>query len=420
MKFIWSIAGKNLLRNKLRTTVSIAAIMISVAVVIFTRGMINGFIDNTFSLYIKYDTGHIKIVNEEYRAKERLLSLAYPVDGFDDEGLTPMLSELENIEGIQLAVPRIKFGAMASIDEEMVTMMGWGVNPEKENQFTEIENKISRGQMIKPGQKEILVGQGLLEKLRSEVGEKVTMVFNTSLGSFKGATFTIAGVMESELPLLNDSLFYLPLDTAQRLLMMQGQATEVLLVTPKADQAGQYYPAVEKLFEKNGTLDRYSVLPWNQSNAMLEYLQIALRIYDFIYIFLVLLSSIVVINTMIMIVKERTQEIGMMTALGLKGSEILKLFIIEGSIMGIVGSFFGAIAGGIITRITSIHGLSYGKEAFEAAGEDLLMNPIIYPTFSYGNILFGFILGIIITSLACIYPAKKAADMEPTEALRDI
>ncbi len=420
MKFLWSIAGKNLFRNKLRTTVSIIAIAISVAVVIFTRGMITGFIDNSFSLYIKYDTGHIKIVNQEYRLKQSLLSLAYPVDGFKGEGVTPMIKELEQLEGIELAVPRIKFGAMAAVNNEMVTMLGWGVDPKRENEFTDIEDKIIEGNMIDSGKLEILVGQGLLSKLDSKVGDKVTLVYTTSFNSFKGATFRIAGLIESELPLLSDKVFYLPLDTAQRLLIMEGQVTEILLVTPNASQAEQYYPAVKILFESKGALDQYAVTIWNKANAMLEYLQVAVKIYDFVYIFLVLLSSIVVINTMIMIVKERTQEIGMMTALGLKSSEILRLFIIEGTIMGIVGSFFGAIFGGIITKITSVNGLSYGQEAFEAAGEDLLMNPIIYPSFSINHIIFGFILGVIITSLTCIYPARRAASMEPTEALRDI
>lgn len=419
MKFYWNIAGKNLFRNKLRTIVSIIAIAISVAVVVFVRGMVEGFIDNSFSLYIKYDTGHMKVVNKEYKKKERLLSLAYPVDGFNGQGVFSMVEGLEQLEGIELAVPRIKFGAMASVDDEMITMLGWGVDPIRENKFTDIKGKIIEGNMIQSGKLEILVGQGLLKKLKAEVGDKITMVYNTSFNSFKGATFKISGIIESELPLLSDKVFYLSLDTAQRLLMMQGQVTEVLLVTPNANQADKYFPAVEGFLRSKGVLDKYTVTIWNKANAMLEYLQIATKIYDFIYIFLILLSSIVVINTMIMIVKERTQEIGMMTALGLKSGEILKLFIIEGTIMGILGSFFGAVIGGIITKITSINGLSYGKEAFEAAGEDLLMNPIIYPSFSIDHIIFGFILGVIITSLTCIYPAKRAADMEPNDALRN-
>lgn len=420
MKFLCNIAAKNLFRNKLRTIVSILAISISVAVVVFTRGLITGFIDNSFSLYFKYETGHIKIVNQDYRQKEKLLSLAYPVDGFKGKGLSAMLKELDQLEGIEKVIPRIKFGAMASIDDEMVTMLGWGVDPVREEEFLNLKNKVIEGRYFEKGEREILVGKGLLTKLKRKVGEKVTFVYNNSFNSFKGTTFKIVGVIETEMPTMGDKMFYLPLNVTQDILMMSDQATGILLITPNANKAEEYYPAVKELFETKGALDKYSVLLWDQSNPMLQFMDIAVRIYDFIYVFLVLLASIVVINTMVMIVKERTQEIGMMTALGLKSSDILKLFIIEGTIMGIIGSLTGAIMGGIITRYVSIHGLDYGKEAFEAMGDSFLMNPVIYPSFSLDHMIFAFFLGVIITSITCIYPARRAARLEPSQALREI
>lgn len=420
IKFLWTIAGKNLFRNKLRTIVSIIAIAISVATVVFARGLITGMIDSMFSTYIKNDTGHIKIINEEYRQKQKLLSLAYPVDGFEGEGISSMLSELKEVDGIERVLPRIKFGAMSSVGDEMVAMLGWGIDPVREKGFLGLEDKLVEGKMIRPGERGLVLGRGLLQKLKKRVGERVTILYTTSFNSFKGTTFKISGVIESELPIFNDRVFYLPLDVAQDILVMPDRATELLLITPNAEEAEEYYPAVRDLFQAKDSLDRYSVSVWNKANPLLQYMDVAVRIYDVIYVFLVLLSSIVVINTMIMIVKERTQEIGMMTALGLKSGDILKLFVIEGTIMGIIGSFIGAILGGFITKLASVHGLDYGKEAFEALSEDIMMNPVIYPSFSYEHMIFAFILGIIITSLTCIYPARRAARLEPYQALRDI
>jgi putative ABC transport system permease protein len=140
-------------------------------------------------------------------------------------------------------------------------------------------------------------------------------------------------------------------------------------------------------------------------------------IYNFVYIFLVLLASIVVINTMVMIVKERTQEIGMMSALGLKGSEILKLFMLEGSAIAVIGSFIGAISGGILTYYLSGVGFDYSA-AFEDI--DVLMNPIIYPTFKFEHMIMAFLLGVFVTALTSIIPARRAAKLNPTEALREI
>ncbi|MEJ6951973.1 ABC transporter permease [Natronospora cellulosivora (SeqCode)] len=420
MKFLFNIAGKNLFRNKLRTLVSILAISISVAVVVFASGLIDGFLENSFSLYVDYETGHIRIVDQEYRQRERLLSLRHTVDGFNQEGLSTMISQVEDLDGIELAVPRIKFGAMTSEGDDMTMLMGWGVDPHKENQFRNLEDSIIQGDMFEEGSNEIMLGLGLLNKLNREVGDRVTLVYNNAYDSFQGRTFEIVGVFESQVPQISDSIFYLPIDTAQRILALDDEATELLLITPSMNNADRYFPEIEEFITDQDGDGKYTAILWNRANALIEYMQAAMIIYDFIYVFLILLSSIVVINTMIMIIKERTQEIGMMSALGLKESEVMKLFIIEGSIMGIVGSFIGAILGGIITWFSSIHGLSYGEEAFEAMAEDFLMNPVIYPVFSSRHMIFAFVLGLIITTIACIYPARRAAKMEPSEALRDI
>lgn len=418
MIFFTKLAFKNLFRHKLRTFISIIAIAFTVMIVVFARGYITGAIDSTFANHIYYNSGHIKIIDQEYQQQERVLPLNYPVDGFQGQDLNEMISSLKEIDRIEMVIPRLKFGAMVSTEEELVTMSGWGVNSDQEITFTNLEDYLKEGRMPQTGQREVVMGTDLLNKLDRQVGDTVTILMNTAYGSLKGVTFKIVGRLESGLKMLNELVFFLPLDQAQLILEMEDQVTELLLVTENRNLVDQVLPEVKELITDHGAVDQYLVLSFKEASDVISFLEIAELMYNEIYIFLVLLGCIVVINTMIMIVKERTREIGMMLSLGLEGKNILQLFVIEGAIMGILGSFIGALAGSLITGYLAVKGMDLGS-AVNSFDSTTLINTVIYPVSSTGNTFFAFVLGVIVVMIACLIPARRAAKLEPTEAMRE-
>lgn len=416
MKFLFNIAGKNITRNRLRTAVSIAAIALSVALIVILRGFVLGILDSMVGLHIHYDSGHIKITDVEYPKKARLLTLHETVDGFHGAGASAMAEELERLPQVTQAVQRLRFGAATSSEDKLRGMLGWGVNPDDELAFTDLQRYLG-GRMITADKQEIVLGANLLKELNLKLGDKITLVFTTSFGSFKGATFSIVGQIESKLKLLDDNVFMIPLAVAQRLLDMPDMVTEMLLVTPDHTKVNDYLPFVQDLFRQEDPTGQYSVLPWNKTNPMMEMMTVFDDIYNLIYIMLVILAGFVVVNTMMMIVKERTQEIGMMTAIGLNSRDILSMFLFEGMVIGIIGSLLGVIVGGISTKVLSVVGVDYSK-ALAGIGSDFLLRPVIVPVFTFGNLIFCFIIGVLVTTITCIIPARQAAKLEPTEALR--
>ena len=418
MKFLWNLAKKNLARSRVRTMVSVIAIAIAIISVVFLRGMISGLLVSTFENHIQYKAGHIRIIHQEYELKEHMLSLNYTVNGFEESnGYEDMKERLMQIEGVEQIVPRLKFGSMVSLEDDLVNMMGWGVIPSEEINFTERDQQITEGRMIKLGERELLMGAGLLEKIGKKVGDKVTFLYSTAFDAFRASTYQIVGKIQSNLSLLNDNLFFLPLDQAQAILEMPGEVTELLIVTPHYEQAATVLPRIEDLISSNENTSKYALQLWNRDYEMIELFSMARTIYNFIYIFIILLACFVLINTLIMIVNERTREIGMMSALGLKAREILYLFAMEGIIIGALGSAIGVIIGGIITKIFSVVGIDFGA-AMEGMSADLMFEPIFYTVFSLENLIFAFILGVVIVTVACMVPARMAARLEPNEALR--
>lgn len=417
MTYLMKIAFKNLFRSKLRTAVSIIAIAFGVMIVVFARGIVVGMIDSVFADHIQYNSGHIKIIDQDYLKKERLLSLQYPVEGFRGQDLDKMIEMLGSLDKVEAVIPRLKFAAMASTEEDLVTMSGWGVSPDKELLYTSIGEYLEEGRMVRPGRQEVVMGTALLDKLDARVGDRITLLFNTAFGSLKGVTFEIVGRLETGLKLLNEAVFYLPLDQAQRFLEMDGQVTELLLFLPGREAVPQVLPGVEELLSWEGG-ENYLALSYRETSDLIPLMDLSEMIFNFIYIFLVLLSCIVVINTMIMIIRERTREIGMMVALGLEKREILSLFLIEGGFMGLIGSLAGALAGYFLNSYLGKVGFDYGQ-ALAGMDADILLNTMIYPAASLENTIFAFILGTVIVVLACLFPARRAVKLEPTEAMRE-
>ena len=416
--FLLRLAFKNIFRHKIRTIISIIVIGFAVMIVIFSRGFINGMIHSLYSDSIQYNSGHVHIMRDDYYKKKRLMPLDFPINGYEDNNLNKMITSIENIEDVKGVIYRLKFGSMISTGKELITLQGWGINPKREIKLTNIKDRIVEGRMVQSEKLEVVMGTELLNKIDSQVGDNVTILFNTSYSSLKGVTFRIVGRIESGLKLLDENVFYLPLKEAQRLLYMEDQVTEMLVMATGRNKAEEVQNGINNLMKENNVQDKYLVIHYEDSNVLLSYLNIAQIFYNQIYFLFVILASVVLVSTMIMIVKERTKEIGMMLALGLKEKGILKLFILEGSIIGLFGSSIGAVVGHYLSRILSEIGIDVGS-AVNSVSFNIMFNKIIYPTSSIGNSLFAFFVGIIIVILVSVIPARRAAKLEPTEAMKE-
>ncbi len=419
MRSILAIALRNLRRHKLRTLLSISAIIIAVIIGIFYRSILIAYSESTFENFIQLESGHVRLVDEEYARRERVLSLQNTVDGFAGEGLEAMMATLKAEEAITGILPRLRFPAFYTEGDEMEHMLGWGVDIEGEVEEIDFGRHLAEGRLPESGNREIAFGHSLLDELNRQVGDRITLLYNTSYNSLQGSTFTITGKIDTGLPYFDANIFVTPLDQAQDILDMPDQATELLLFGSNRDQDSSIVSAVSSKLETDGDSGRYQLTSWRDSGGIVQWLMAYQRIIFVVMAGIVFLASLIIINTLMMVIKERKKEIGTMASLGLKDKEIVMLFTCEGALMGILGSVIGAIIGGGLTAYFSVVGLDF-TEVMGSMGDSTLIDAVVFPTFSLENLLVAMVLGIIVSTIACIIPARQAAKVEPSEAMRDL
>jgi putative ABC transport system permease protein len=133
-----------------------------------------------------------------------------------------------------------------------------------------------------------------------------------------------------------------------------------------------------------------------------------------IYLIVLAITATVIVNTLIMAVFERTREIGILSAIGMKGSRIMAMFFAESSLLAVGGIVIGLLLGGLMVYYASTVGIHIGN--FGTTG--ILLGETIYARLTLQDTVTLTVLAFIVTLLAALYPARLAARMEPVQALR--
>jgi putative ABC transport system permease protein len=156
---------------------------------------------------------------------------------------------------------------------------------------------------------------------------------------------------------------------------------------------------------------------WKDLSTTYGMIKMAETAYNFIAMFFFLLGSTVIINTTMMVIFERMREIGTLGALGMHGKELVRLFFLEGAFISMIGSAIGVAAGIGITLWVGKVGLDFTDAM---SGMDFEVSAIMYPKLSAAKTIFVYFYAVIIASAATLIPSRKAAKIEPVDALKYI
>jgi ABC-type lipoprotein release transport system permease subunit len=402
---LWKIAYRDLRRNRRRSILTMIAVALGIALLVTLSGLVEGEIAGALENSIRLQTGHLQVREESY--DEDKVSLKWEDLLTNAQGLA---TQVQSLPDVRAATPMLWASGILGTHDETVGVRVFGIDPFSEA-HAPIQESLVAGQFLAPDDRSgILMGQQLAKSLALTEGSQVTLLVNTADEQPDEASFTIRGLYNTGVPSYDESTIFLPLAKAQAFTRTEGRASAILVLLHRQEDADAVAATLRA--------PQLEVLTWRDLNQLfLSTIEVSMSFMYLMYLIVLAIVAVVIANTLLMSVFERTREMGILAALGMKGRQILTMFLLEASMLGAAGIVLGIFLGSLGVLYLATVGLDVGVEA-GVSSTAFALSSTIYARFAPSAVAGLTIAGLVITLLASLYPAWFAARMEPIEALR--
>lgn len=400
----WAIAYRDLVRNKRRTILTALAVALGMMVMMMMSGLLAGIIDSGLEDNIRINTGHLQLRNENYEI-EKLSLLARDLlqDGEEIAG------QLESRNGVQSAAPVLWAAGILSTPRESTGVQISGINS-GDAFHAAVRDGIVSGDFIQPGERnQIVIGKNVADEMGITVGQRVSLAAGNANGQLQEGIFTVAGLFRTGFPAYDQGTVIMPLEQAQSFTGVGNRVSSVIVMLDDKEATA--------VVASNLQTPGVQVLTWEDLNSfLLETMQLAGSFYYILYTIVILVVAVLIANTLLMSVFERTREMGILAALGMKGRQIMLMFLFEAIILALIGIAVGVIFGLVAVYYFAEVGFALPEGTAEMV-EGMALGTTLRAAFAPRDFLnLGlFMLGMV--TLVSLYPAWYASRLEPVKAL---
>ncbi|MCW9049430.1 MAG: ABC transporter permease [Deltaproteobacteria bacterium] len=411
---IFKLAMRNLFRYKRRTLLTSMLITLGVVSVLLFISVSGSFKSLMIGQITDSMLGHIQIHKKGYLASVDSLPLNRNLTGKQIDKVVQVLSEENAVEAYSM---RIRLGAMFSNFTETTNIRLNAVTPNDEMKTAPLlTERIIEGEkagLLKPG--ELLIPELIAKGMKVKVGDGIVLVANNKDGSVNGQNFVVRGVLEGiSGPGGRDGMVHIE-DAKALLRIGAAEVSEVAIRLKDIDQLPVVFASLQ---QKLGGIQNQQGMPvfeihtWENISPFFNIAKMIDLMTFFIKIMLVAIVLVSIMNVMIMAVYERINEIGTISAIGTLPSKILGLFVVEGFLMGILGTTVGTVISLISIAVMNVTQISFdfGRQ------KGLLLSP----TIGAADVGLVVVIVIVIAVLASLQPAWKASKMDPITALKHV
>ncbi|MGC9349417.1 MAG: ABC transporter permease [Anaerolineae bacterium] len=405
------VAWRNVWRNRRRTVIAMLAMSLALTLILVFDGMMEGMTNAMYGKSVQLEGGNVLVHAAGYRAKVNQL----PLLPIPQDAANAAVQFSENQLEVVAAAQRIETSGLLSSREGSYPTVFIGIQPEREGRISPVAENVIAGRYLKPDDEDvILIGQGMAEDLEVGVGDRITLSGRATHEQMRQRTMTVIGIYDLGADELEDA--YISLAEAQTLFDLRDQVTEVGVYL---EEVGEEAPVVADL---RAALPGYEVDAWDTLDPSLtDAMSVDRQVLAIMNVVILAIAGVGIFNLMLMVVVERTREIGLIAAMGLKRREIVTLFLLEGSFLGLLSALIGSVLGGIINALGARVGMPMPGDVNELGSElYALMGDRIYFANDVNILAVRSLMVLGVAALASLYPAWRAASQEPTEALHHI
>jgi ABC-type lipoprotein release transport system permease subunit len=402
MRQLFKMALRAIGRNRRRSLFSALAVGLALGLLLLVAAFVNGEFGMSFDSAINLQTGHLQIRAKSYDEDKASLKWEDLVQNPDQ-----VAAKIAALGAVKAATPRLFASGFISTGNESAGVRIFGIDPPSSANDPYRRGMVSGSFITGDDREGVLIGKTLADKLGLQTGDKIDLSINTSNGDVAEQPFTVRGIYSTQTGGFDGVTLFMPLAKAQAITQTENHASTVLVLLNDRAQTAAVAAALQA--------PDYQVLTWQDMNRLLlEWETMASSYISFLYLIVLVIAASVIINTLIMSVYERTREIGILAAIGMKGRRIMLLFLTETSLLAIGGILIGLVLGLLVIAYFTRYGFFIGNMGVTG----ILIGNTIYTKLTVNDTVSLTVMTFIVTILAGLYPAVMASRMEPVEALR--
>lgn len=399
---LFKLAVRNVFRQKVRTAMTLAAIVFGVSGLILSGGFIQDIFVQLGEAIIHSQTGHIQVFRKDFLEKGARQPDRFLIDRPDE--LAQRIAQRPDVSEV---ATRLNFAGLLNNGKRDLAIIGEGVEPDKEARLGTYLS-ITAGRQLSDGDRfGMTVGQGVAHSLGLKPGDSVILVMNTADGALNTLDFEIVGIFQSFSKDFDARALRIPLAAAQELMATDG--ANLLVVTLKrTEDTDTAHAGISSTLP--AALDARN---WRQLS---DFYDKTLQLYDrqfgvlqLIILFMVLLS---VANTVNMSAFERLGEFGTLQALGNTQGQVFRLIVVENLVLGAIGATVGILTGIGLALVISAIGIPMPPPPNANLGYTAFIR------IDAMTIMYAFLIGLGATALAAIFPARRVSATAVVDALR--